>query len=62
VLGCTALGYYTGKTDGIQTGIDAYHETCYHVGGLVVAPDGTVVQCQRLTKLPPKELDKFFKT
>lgn len=55
-------GYLHGYEAGILKGIDKYHKACYHVGGFVVGPDGSVVQCQGLTKIPEQELDKLFKT
>lgn len=60
VLGCTALGYHTGKTDGREEGIDMYHKMCYNNGGIVII-EGQVVGCGALGEVPKKELDNFDK-
>lgn len=61
LLGTTALGYWTGKENGIAEGIDSYHKICYNVGGYVVDQgDGSIVACQPLTQLSEPELKNFL--
>jgi len=65
VLGCTALGYHTGKTDGRTLGqvegVDFLLQACYHNGGFVMNEAGQTIVCGPLTQVPQEELDKFSK-
>lgn len=54
-------GYIWGFDKGETKGLTSYHDMCYNVGGWVIGNDGTVVQCQPLSKIPKEEYNRNFK-
>jgi len=44
---------------GVKSGIDAYHEMCYTIGGIAIDETGRAVVCKGLVQIPKEELDKL---
>lgn len=53
--------YFLGKKQGIQEGIDMYHQMCYDIGGITVDSEGRAVLCAKIGQLSKKELDREIK-
>lgn len=55
------VSYWQGEKQGINKGIDMYHQMCFYVGGLVVDSDGKLVLCAPAGVMSKKELDTEMK-